>query len=126
MSWKRSCESITGGDRFGIQASEMADTQLQIGILGCGAIAQFAHLPAFARAKRAKLVALCDAADDLLTAVGSKAGVKRLHKNYDELLADKEVQAVLIAVPDALHVSLAAKALHAGKHVFVEKPLGAN
>ena len=122
-----SCEGTTGVGRFGTRENNpVAQNALNIGLLGCGAIAQFAHLPALARTHRARLVALCDAAEDLLQTVGRKYGVVRLHTCYDGLLADDEVQAVLIAVPDAMHVPLAVRALYAGKHVLVEKPLGAN
>ncbi len=104
----------------------MAEPILNIGLLGCGAIAQFAHLPALARTRRARLIALCDTADDLLQAIGRKAGVDRLYTRYEDLLSDDQVRAVLVAVPDPLHVPLAERALRAGKHVLVEKPLGAN
>ena len=102
----------------------MAEQLLQLGLLGCGTIAQFAHLPALARTRRVRLVALCDAAGDLLHAIGRKAGVERLYTDYDHMLSDDHVRAILIAAPDAFHVPLAARALRAGKHVLVEKPLG--
>ncbi len=104
----------------------MSERILSIGLLGCGAIAQFAHLPALTRTRRARLMALCDTADDLLQAIGRKAAIDRLYTRYDDMLSDDQVQAILIAVPDPLHVPLAAVALRAGKHVLVEKPLGAN
>jgi len=46
------------------------------------------------------------------------------YRDYDELLADHELDAVLVAVADQFHVSAAARAIEAGKHVLVEKPLG--
>jgi len=97
---------------------------LKIGILGCGAISQFAHIPAVLRSRFAELIALCDCAEDLLQRVGSKAGVDRLYTNFSAMLADESVQAVIIAVPDSFHVPLAIRALQAGKHVLVEKPMG--
>lgn len=97
---------------------------LHIGLLGCGTIAQFAHLPAFARAKKVKLVAACDAADDLLQVVAGRFARAKLYTEFDQMLRDSAIQAVLIAVPDALHVPLTLRALEAGKHVLVEKPLG--
>jgi predicted dehydrogenase len=97
---------------------------LSIGLLGCGPIAQFAHLPALAKARRIRLAAVCDAADDLLQAIGRQTGVERLYASYAAMLAEAPIDAVLIAVPDAFHVPLAMQALEAGKHVLVEKPLG--
>src|SRR6185295_2243292 len=46
------------------------------------------------------------------------------YRNYDEMLADRNVEAIIIGVADQFHVPLALKAIEAGKHVLVEKPLG--
>lgn len=102
----------------------MSGQVLQIGLLGCGAIAQYAHIPAFARARQVRLVALCERAEDLLDAMGRRTGVSRLYPRYDDLLSDPQVEAVLVAVRDELHVAMAMQALRAGKHVLVEKPMG--
>ena len=99
---------------------------LNFGLVGCGAVAQFAHLPAFARTNRARLVALCDRAEDLVQSVGRRVGVDRLYTDFARMLSDQEVDAVLIALPDPLHVPMASRALREGKHVLVEKPLGVN
>ena len=97
---------------------------LQLGILGCGAIGQTGHVPGALRARNVMLTALCDAAPDLLAQVADRAGVAKRYTDYSEFLADDEIQAVVIAVPDALHVPRAIDALRAGKHVLVEKPMG--
>jgi len=102
----------------------VANEILKIGLVGCGPIAQIAHIPAAFRSKLVRLVALCDRDQFLLQSVADKSGIKRLYTDYAEMLADGEIQAVIIAVPDRLHVSLAIQALEAGKHVLVEKPLG--
>jgi len=102
----------------------MSEKKIRVGLLGCGAVAQIAHIPAALRAKRVQLVALCDGANDLLEKMGRKAGVQRLYTEFSAMLADEQVQAVIIAAPDVFHVSLATEALAAGKHVLVEKPLG--
>mgnify|MGYP003324624676 CR=1 FL=1 len=49
----------------------MSDSVLKIGLLGCGTIAQFAHLPAIGKVRNARLTAICDGAKDLLTTVGN-------------------------------------------------------
>jgi predicted dehydrogenase len=97
---------------------------LRIGVLGAGPIAQFAHLDACRRASNADLYAVCDVADDLLAHAGRTYGPQRLYSNYDDMLADREVEAVIVATADAFHVPASLKALAAGKHVLVEKPLG--
>ena len=104
----------------------MSETVLKIGLLGCGPIAQFAHLPALAKARRVRLRAICDRAGDLLHTMGDRYGVRQLYQDYAGFLREADMDAVLIAVPDAFHVPLTTQALAAGKHVLVEKPLGVN
>jgi predicted dehydrogenase len=104
----------------------MHQMPLRIGLLGCGTIAQFAHLPALERAVGVEMKAICDGREDLLNAIGARFAGTRLYTDCGEFLQDDGIDAVLIAVPDVLHVPLATQALRAGKHVLVEKPLGSN
>jgi predicted dehydrogenase len=103
----------------------MSEEVVRIGLLGCGTISQFAHLPALMRARGVKFAALCDAAPDLLQTMGARAGVSKLYTDYAEFLDTSGVDAVLIAVPDEFHLPLVRQALESGKHVLVEKPLAA-
>src|SRR3989442_15323926 len=104
----------------------MSNGILRIGLLGCGTISQFAHLPALMRAKGIQLTAICDGGRDLLRKIGLQAGVTDLFTDYEEFLEKGEMDAVLIAVPDEFHLPLARQALEARKHVLVEKPLAVN
>lgn len=97
---------------------------LRIGVLGAGPIAQAAHFEACRKARNAELYAICDAAEDLLAKMASIHAPRVVYRDYDALLADPQVEAVLIAVADQFHVPLARRAIAAGKHVLVEKPLG--
>ena len=97
---------------------------LRIGILGCGPIAQFAHMDACRKAKNAELYAICDLADDLRQRMAILHEPKVAYADYDLMLADPQVEAVIIAIADQFHVPAALKAIAAGKHVLVEKPLG--
>ena len=94
-----------------------------IGIVGCGPIAQAAHLPATVKAHNASLIAVCDRSERLRTAAQRMHGAPNAYTDAADLFADTQVEAVIIAVADPFHVPLAIAALHAGKHVLVEKPL---
>jgi predicted dehydrogenase len=100
------------------------DRRLRIGVLGCGPIAQFAHLEASVKARNADLHAVCDAAPDLLERMAATYAVPRAFSDYDAMLADPEVEAVIVATSDTFHGPAAIRALEAGKHVLCEKPIG--
>ena len=97
---------------------------LRIGVLGCGPIAQFAHLEACRRARNAELYALCDLATELLERMAAVHQPRTTYRRFEDMLADPQVEAVIIATADQFHVPLCKQALAAGKHVLVEKPLG--
>jgi predicted dehydrogenase len=97
-------------------------SDVRIGLVGAGRIAQAAHLPALARAEGATLVAVCDASAALAAGVAARYGVPA-YTSAEEMLARGDLDAVLVAVPDRLHLPVSAEALRAGKHVLVEKPL---
>jgi predicted dehydrogenase len=97
---------------------------LRIGVLGAGPISQSAHFDACRKAKNAELYAICDAASDLAERVAAVHAPKVVYNDFDAMLADPLVEAVIIGAADAFHVPLSQKAVAAGKHVLVEKPLG--
>jgi len=96
---------------------------LRIGVLGCGNIARAAHLRSLAGLTEATVVAIADADPANLAAAQSLAPKARAVTNYDEVLSIPDVDAVIIALPPALHADAAVAALERGKHVYVEKPL---
>ncbi len=97
---------------------------LHLGILGCGPISQIAHFDAAKKARNVELTAICDLADDLRERMAVLHQPRAAYRDYEAMLADGRVEAVLIGVADQFHVPLALQALQAGKHVLVEKPLG--
>jgi len=98
--------------------------RLKVGVLGCGAIAQAAHFESCTKAWNADLYAICDVAPDLLARMASTHEPKRTFSEYDAMLADSELDAVIVATSDAFHVPASIAALEAGKHVLCEKPIG--
>jgi len=99
---------------------------LRIGVVGAGPIAQAAHFEACRKARNAELYAICDLAADLVSSMSAIHHPRVTYLDYDEMLADPNVEAVIVATADQFHVAMAAQALAAGKHVLVEKPLGVN
>jgi len=97
---------------------------LRLGILGCGPISQIVHFDAVKKARNIELTAICDLADDLRERMAALHQPRVAYRDFDEMLADDRIDAVLIGVADQFHVPLALKAIRAGKHVLVEKPLG--
>jgi predicted dehydrogenase len=97
---------------------------VRIGVLGCGPISQAAHFEACRKARNAELYAICDVAEDLLARMAAIHEPMATYANYEDMLADPKVDAVIIGIADQFHVQAAQKALAAGKHVLVEKPLG--
>lgn len=93
-------------------------------MLGCGPIAQLAHFDATRKAHNADLYAICDLSDDLRAAMAAVHCPEKVYSDYGEMLADPNVDAVIVAAADQFHVDLCKMALAAGKHVLVEKPLG--
>ena len=74
----------------------------------------------------AELRWLCDASPDALERYGARYPQARTSTSYDEVLADPELDAVVVATPAVTHFELAKRALDAGKHVLVEKPPAMN
>lgn len=100
------------------------ERRLRVGVLGAGQIAQAAHFESCTKAVNADLHAICDIADDLRERMAIIHGATTTYADYDRMLADPDVDAVIIATADAFHVPAAKRALEAGKHVLCEKPLG--
>jgi predicted dehydrogenase len=96
---------------------------LRVGILGCGPIAQFAHFESAVKGRNTELYAICDVAEDLVQRMGDTYLPAKRFADYDAMLKDPDLDAVVIATSDAFHVPAAIRALQAGKHVLCEKPV---
>jgi predicted dehydrogenase len=96
---------------------------LRVGVLGAGQIAQAAHFESCTKARNAELSAICDVADDLRERMVVTHGARKSYSDYDKMLGDPEIDAVIIATSDAFHIPASLRALQAGKHVLCEKPL---
>src|SRR5580704_17459773 len=103
--------------------STAQDAPLRLGLIGCGRIAQVAHLPAIAKSADVRLAAVSDPSPVLARAISRRYDVPG-YTDTEELL-QAGLDAVLIAVPDRFHRDLGCRALQAGLHVLVEKPAAA-
>jgi predicted dehydrogenase len=80
----------------------------------------------FMGAQGSAVVAVCDLREERLSPLRRIYPTLRTFKNTNELIEDRDVEAVVIATPVSSHFELAMAALRAGKHVLVEKPLASN
>ena len=93
-----------------------------IGIIGCGKIAQVRHIPEYADHPQAKLAGFFDLNQDRAQALAEQWGGKA-YSSWEELLADPAIDAVSVCVANNAHAQISIAALKAGKHVLCEKPM---
>mgnify|MGYP000306634631 CR=1 FL=1 len=101
----------------------MNERRIKVGVIGCGAIAQRRHLPEYRERKDVEIIAVCDFHLSRAKEVSEMFGVKNAYDRHEQLLADKEIEAVSICTPNHLHAALSIEAMKAGKHVLCEKPM---
>jgi len=96
--------------------------KVSFGLIGCGTWGHM-HARAYAASPSACLVAVCDQDAARAAALAAEFGASEHGPDWRVLLARPDIQAVGIATPDFAHGEIALAAIHAGKHVLVEKPL---
>ncbi|MGD1220770.1 Gfo/Idh/MocA family protein [Streptomyces krungchingensis] len=97
-------------------------TPLPVGVLGCGGIAMRRMLPAMARTPGVRVTAIASRDRDRAASAADRFDADPV-QGYERLLEREDITAVYIPLPPALHAPWAARALKAGKHVLVEKPM---
>jgi predicted dehydrogenase len=97
--------------------------RLRMGILSTATIARTKVIPGMRRADTCEVVAIASRDRSLAATVASDLGIPVAHGSYEALLADPEVDAVYIPLPNHLHAEWTIAAARAGKHVLCEKPL---
>lgn len=98
---------------------------VRYGVVGAGWISQEAFLPAIPQVENSVVTALVSGNRDTSTKLAEFYGIEHVYSydDYDAMLRDDVVDAVFIALPNSLHAEYAIRAMKAGKHALVEKPL---
>jgi len=115
---------FAGGSVLAVQAAP--SDQINLGVIGSGGRGTFV-MTVFQKDPALRVTAICDVYEPNLenavsTASKTPGTHPKIYRNYKELLADKDIQAVLIATPEHWHAQMVLDALAAGKDVYVEKP----
>jgi len=103
-----------------------ADNPVRVAVIGAGAVSDYHHIPGINLDDRVVLAAVCDASPDLLAQRREDWSIDKISTDYEEICADPEVDAVVIATPNFTHKPIALAAVAGGKHVMCEKPLALN
>lgn len=100
--------------------------KVRFGVLGCAKIALEKVIPALQGSSLCEVTAIASRNKARAAGAARNASVSRHYGSYEELLADPELDAIYIPLPNHLHVEWSLKCLKAGKHVLCEKPIGMN
>lgn len=106
----------------------MKNGKLQVGVIGCGGIANQKHFPALtSQADKCEIVAFCDILIERAEEAAKKYGIDgaKVYKDYNDLLSDPEIDVVHVCTPNVSHCPITVAAFGAGKHVLCEKPMAA-
>ena len=96
---------------------------LGLGIIGCGRIARMRHLPILSKTNRIRLAAASDLDPAMLAQVADQYAIAHRYSDYRALLADPEVDAVLVCTPPRSHFIHARDVLLSNRHLYVDSPL---
>ncbi len=98
-------------------------TSIRWGIVGCARIAKRGLIPGIGASKSGVLCGIASRDETVARAWAGEHGIARAYGSYEALLADSEIDAVYIPLPNELHKTWVLAAAGAGKHVLCEKPL---
>ncbi len=100
--------------------------KIKWGVLGTANIARWCTIPGMKLAEDCELYAIAGRSLEKAESFKEEFGFRKAYGSYEELIADKDVQAVYIPLPNNLHLKWVKEALNADKHVICEKPLALN
>lgn len=97
-------------------------SKLKVAVIGCGSIAQHRHLVEYKNNPDVEIVAVCDIVEERAKETADKYKAKA-YTSYEKLLAEENLDAVSVCLPNYLHAPVSIAALNAGNHVLCEKPM---
>jgi predicted dehydrogenase len=97
------------------------NNKIRVGIVGLGFGAEF--IPLYKKHPDADCTAICQRNKDSLNEVGDQFGVEKRYTDYDEMLADSEIDAIHVVTPITEHASMSIQAMEAGKHAACTVPM---
>jgi len=100
------------------------ESTVKWGILSTAHIATEYVIPAMIKSKYCNVCAIASRTYEKAKTIADKFKIEKAYGSYEELINDVEIEALYIPLPNHLHVPWAIKALEAGKHVLLEKPIG--
>lgn len=95
---------------------------IRMGFIGGGRALQEIHLPLFSQMEEVLPLVLCDVRESALQSAVRKFGLREATTHFEDVLAMRDLDAIVIALPNDLHAKVAERALRAGKHVLCETP----
>jgi predicted dehydrogenase len=104
------------------------EKKLKIGVVGCGGIATWGHMPAYEKMDNVEIVAFCDIIKERAEKLRNDFRFKnaRVYDDFNSFIEDPDIEAVDVCTPNYLHSVFAVEALNRGKYVFCEKPDAVN
>ncbi|WP_078379050.1 Gfo/Idh/MocA family protein [Sutcliffiella halmapala] len=96
--------------------------KLRVGVVGCGSIAKYRHLPEYHANKNVEIVALCDVVKERADQASEQYGGKT-YESYKEMIDSEELDIVSVCTPNYLHAPVSIYASNAGVNVLCEKPM---
>lgn len=104
----------------------MTRRTLRIGLIGAGANTRARHIPGLRALPDVDLVAVCNRRPESTAAVARDVGIPRIAEHWQDVIADHEIDAVVIGTWPYLHCPITLAALEAGKHVLTEARMAMN
>ncbi len=104
----------------------MASPTLRVGLIGAGANTRLRHIPGLRALPDVEILAVCNRRPESTRAVAQEYGIPRTYDRWQDLVADRDLDAVVIGTWPYLHCPITLAALDAGKHVLTEARLSRN